>query len=389
MIPSLDDLASARATQDAQNPKYLEQMRIQPMLQRETTIEVQGRPNSGKTAFLLFEAMTMLVPAGITVETAVSVGRSQKRRKMHIELGGRGPGKKILLFAVDHRDDTAICVEQLPRLAESLASHLNKCLQSSTASSSSKPLQVPPFVCDAIVAQWLSRLIIWSPRSPHLSLEDELERALREASTRADKMAAGGEIGLVLIDSLEPVYYETRAQYERTMGAWPALPVYHPASKAVTSESRPGSFSLPCPTPNPPLHGVLSALRDLQRRTKACLILSNGVDPCDTISVAMDPDSSRSQVQDTPCFYPQPLSWPYPSPFRMNGRSALPAPRQANAGSIQDNLDVHWHVTLLANHHSGKNGSTSVRGLLRERLGGYVGSFGFGLDGGTGGLVPL
>ncbi|KAE8222343.1 hypothetical protein CF319_g4449 [Tilletia indica] len=332
----------------------------------------------------------MLVPAGITVEVASLVGRSWKRRKLDVELGGRGPGKKVLFFAADHGDGEAVCIKQLPRLAESLSSHLAKCLDTLATSSSSTMFKVPPTVCDAIVAQWLSRLVVWSPGAPSRSLEDGMEQALREATVHANKLADGGEIGLILVDSFEPLYYAARAKYERVMGAWPALPSYHSTSNLTTSGPRSSSFTLPYPTPDPPLHGVLSALRELQRRTKACLVLSNGVDPCETDALAIDTNSGRAQkAQDPQYFYPQPQSWPYPSSFRMNGRSPLPAPHQRDDEKARDSIDVNWHITLLPRFHQSQDGNDLIRGLLRERSYGFVGSFGFGIEGDTGGLVPL
>ncbi|KAE8266603.1 hypothetical protein A4X09_0g5738 [Tilletia walkeri] len=332
----------------------------------------------------------MLVPAGVTVEVASLVGRSWKQRKLEVELGGLGPGKKVLFFAADHGDGVAVCIKQLPRLAESLSSHLEKCLDALSASSSSTMFKVPPTICDVIVAQWLSRLVVWSPGAPSRSLEDELETALREATAHANKLAGGGEIGLILVDSLEPLYYAARAKYERVMGAWPALPSYHSSVNLTTSGPRSSSFTLSYPTPDPPLHGVLSALRELQRRTKACLVLSNGVDPCEIDALAIDMNSGRAQKAKGPqYFYPQPQSWPYPSPFRMNGRSPLPAPHQGHDERARDSIDVHWHITLLPRFHQSQDGNGLIRGLLRERSYGFVGSFGFELDRETGGLVPL
>ncbi|KAK0520231.1 hypothetical protein OC842_007168, partial [Tilletia horrida] len=398
-IASLDELLSA-TQQDKE---------VQSFPQRGQTIEVQGLSGSAKSAFMLYEAMTVLVPSRITLTKKSRVGtRAFKRATLDVELGGHGPRKTVMLFALDHLQGSASCVEQLIRLTRSLSEHLDKCMQQSaqTAASSSSSAatawQIPPSLRDAIVAQWLSRLIIWTPSPSDECLEDDLESAIQQAVVRADELARGGEVVLLLLDSLEPLYLESRAQYERLMGTWPAEPAFHKSQSQRSSEHLRD-------TPSPPLQGILKALRALQRQTDACIMLANGVDEGDGPILPPRLRATRRKVHE-PHFYMQPQSWPYPSPFRMNGASGLPQTLIYTHPSKQAEtlLGIDWHITLVASSilpsaprdwmdldtdrgvgRAELHSDQLVRGHVRKAGRGYLGSFGFGVDGQSGALIPM
>ncbi|KAL9938066.1 hypothetical protein V8E36_002689 [Tilletia maclaganii] len=412
LITALDDLLLAHQAHGRQQPS--ETTYINSLIPaRGETVEVQGPPASGKTAFLLFEAMTMLVPAGITIESSCGCF-DQEAATQHLEvnLGGRGPGKTVLLFALDHSSKEYA----IHRLAHQLYMHLNDCLDQAQRipdkAGSRSTQSIPPQVLDAIVAQWLSRCSVWTaPARAGPSVACELEMALSQAAAAADELAAGTEIALILVDSIEPLQYYAREEYERMMGTWPAEPAFHrqvppkPSAKAGHRQLS-GSEAYTGPTADPPLQAVWAALRDLQTRTKACLLLANGVEHDDP---ALRGQSSTFVGTNQPLFFAQPQSWPYPSPFRMNGASAVPMlhPASEKAAALPQKvgardegmLQVDWHITLHRDLSSGaKHIGRSAKGqaeqpvvhaLLRQRQRGYIGAFGFALADVDGALVPM
>ncbi len=149
------------------------------ILGRFKTTEIQGRSKTGKSALVAFLLMTFLLPDRMTADyTRPKIGASSSARRssisgsdsleritLDVNVGGRGPGRRVLLFDTDGRFDLA-------RLQRMLVTHcrgrINEAARRSDAFANRGTLPWQPPSDDELrllANRWMGKLQIWRPRS--------------------------------------------------------------------------------------------------------------------------------------------------------------------------------------------------------------------------------
>ncbi|KDN49610.1 hypothetical protein K437DRAFT_273259 [Tilletiaria anomala UBC 951] len=182
------------------------------LLTRFATTEIQGPPKSGKTSLLAFFIMTFLLPDSFNAlftrpaltssSSSSSTSASVERKLLPIHLGGRGPGRAVLLFDNDGR----FPLQKLRRMLDlHICNRIAEALRRTDIfdRAGSLPWKQPTKEeISAMIDSWLNLLHIWRPTS-----QVAFSAAVQHAPKTVDASPGVYDIGLIVVDSISAFHW--------------------------------------------------------------------------------------------------------------------------------------------------------------------------------------